>query len=268
MAKVWEEKDNIFLRENYLNYSNQELADMFGVTKKSIQGKLRRLGLHRKEDAGVYPDSSDNGLVTVQKEDQPEEKPLLRRKRLNCKVPVAKVDMPPPVPYRPVELTEKRKRAIREFANAINVMHSGDTEKAKQEFHFIREHFPKELDIVARAESWIKILNKPPFSSPVTPEDHYIRGVELAERSRLEEALNHFIKALELDPDYADAEYNIACIHCRMGQPDKALDILWSLTENNEHFIETAMNDEDFEPIWQNNDFITLVQSYIDNTNE
>jgi tetratricopeptide (TPR) repeat protein len=268
MAKVWEEKDNVFLRENYLNYSNQELADMFGVTKKSIQGKLRRLGLHRKEDTGVHSDSSPTDLVTVQKEDQQEEKPLLRRKRLNCKVPVAKVETPPPVPYRPVELTEKRKRAIREFSNAIQVLHAGDREKAEQEFHFIREHFPKELDIVARAESWIKILRKPTPSSPVTPEDHYIRGVELAERSRLDEALTYFTKALELDPEYADAEYNIACIHCRMGQPEKALDILWGLTENNEQFIETAMNDEDFEPIWQNNDFITLVQTYIENINE
>lgn len=125
------------------------------------------------------------------------------------------------------------------------------------------ENFPKELDIAARAESWIKILSKPPASELKTPEDHYIRGVELVERSRLDEPLGHFNKALELDPDYEDAEYNIACIYCRLGQYEKALDILWYLSETNERYIEAAMNDEDFEPIWQNKDFIDLIRNIV-----
>lgn len=262
MAKVWNEKDNIFLRDNYMNYNNQELADMFQVTKKSIQGKLRRLGLHRKEEGGAQSDSNMNSSSSAQKKDTPEDKSLLRRKRLNCKVPVVKVPMPPHVPFRPVEMTERRKRAIREFTNAIEVLNSGDKEKARQEFIFVRENFPKELDIVSRAESWIKILSKSPVSELKTPEDYYIRGVELVENSKLDEALKHFNKALELDPGYEDAEYNIACIYCRQGEHEKALDILWDLSESNERFVETAMNDEDFEPIWQNKDFIDLIREY------
>ncbi|MGB3974880.1 MAG: tetratricopeptide repeat protein [bacterium] len=268
MAKVWNDKDNVFLRDNYMNYNNQELADMFQVTKKSIQGKLRRLGLHRKEEGGAQQDSNLSASCPGHKKDLLEDRSLLRRKRLNCKVPVAKVPMPPHVPFRPVEMTERRKRAIREFSNAIEVMNSGDKEKARQEFIFVRENFPKELDIAARAESWIKILSKPPASELKTPEDHYIRGVELVERSRLDEALGHFNKALELDPDYEDAEYNIACIYCRLGQYEKALDILWYLSETNERYIEAAMNDEDFEPIWQNKDFIDLIREYCEETME
>lgn len=264
MAKVWEEKDNIFLQENYLNYSNQDLADMFGVTKKSIQGKLRRLGLHRKEDGLETVEMVTEEKLSPRKEEQPEEKPLFRRKRLTCRIPKAIPETLPPAPYRPVELTEKRKRAIREFDNAIRIMWNGDREKAVQEFRFIREHFPKELDIVQRSESWIKILNRKAAPEPVTAEDFYIQGVELAERNNWEKAMNAFRKTVELDPEYLDAEYNLACIHCRRGEPDKALDVLWHLAEIDDRFIETAIQDEDFESIWQNQGFIDLAREYIE----
>ncbi len=263
MAKVWEEKDNVFLQENYLNYSNQDLAEMFGVTKKSIQGKLRRLGLHRKEDGCDMPESFSEDRLAIKKEDRQEEKPLFRRKRLSCRVPKAMPETVPPSPYRPVELTEKRKRAIREFDNAVKVLSTGDKDKAREEFRFIREHFPKELDIVQRSESWIKILSRQPASEAVSAEDFYIKGVELVERSELNQALDSFKKSLEIDPDYLDAEYNIACIMCRQGEFDKALDVLWHLAEVNDRFIETAIEDEDFEPIWQNQGFIDLAREFI-----
>ncbi|MBN1878700.1 hypothetical protein JW823_01180 [bacterium] len=264
MAKVWEEKDNVFLQENYLNYSNQDLADMFGVTKKSIQGKLRRLGLHRKEDGVDSVEVIAEDKFGVKKEDRTEEKPLFRKKRLNCRVPKATPETLPPAPYRPVELTEKRKRAIREFDNAIKIMSSGDKDKAREEFRFIREHFPKELDIVQRSESWIKILSRQPVQEPVTAQDYYIHGVESVERSDWASALDAFRKAVELDPEYLDAEYNIACILCRQGEHEKSLDILWHLAEINDRFIEIAIQDDDFEPIWQNQGFIDLAKEYIE----
>lgn len=262
MAKVWEEKDNVFLKENYLNYNNQELADMFGVTKKSIQGKLRRLGLHRKEDMSEPKENTGQDIVTDVSNDKPEEKPVFRRKRLNCKVPVAKVETPPVVSYRPVELTDKRKRAIREFTNAMSILAKGDKEKANKELLFICENFPKELDIVARAETWIRMLDKSQQKPLETAEDYYIKGVELVEKSRLDQAFEHFVKALELDPDHADAEYNLACIYCRQGDYEKALDVLWSLSEQNDLFIESARNDEDFEPLWENESFLELILGY------
>jgi tetratricopeptide (TPR) repeat protein len=264
MAKVWEEKDNKFLKENYLNYSNQELADMFNVTKKSIQGKLRRLGLHRKEDLSETREKIASADVSEVQKEKPDEKPLLRRKRLSSKVPVARVETPSVGSYRSVELTEKRKRAIREFSNALNILAKGDKETAKKELVFICENFPKELDIVERAKSWVRILSKAVEKPLETPEDYYIKGVELAEKNKLDQALEHFNKSLELDAEYVDAEYNIACLYCRLGDHEKALDVLWSLSELNDGFIESAMNDEDFEPMWENESFIELVQGYLE----
>ncbi len=49
VAKKWTEEENEFIRKNYRNMSNQELAKKFKVTPKSIEGKLRKLGLKRKK---------------------------------------------------------------------------------------------------------------------------------------------------------------------------------------------------------------------------
>lgn len=49
MAKVspkkWTEEENNFIKENYPEMDKKELARKFNVTIKSIEGKLRRMGL-------------------------------------------------------------------------------------------------------------------------------------------------------------------------------------------------------------------------------
>lgn len=47
MSKKWSEEDMTFIRNNYLYMSNGELANHFEVTRKSIETKLRRMGLKR-----------------------------------------------------------------------------------------------------------------------------------------------------------------------------------------------------------------------------
>ncbi len=47
MAKKWSEEDMEFIRGNFLYMSNGELAKHFGVTRKSIETKLRRMSLKR-----------------------------------------------------------------------------------------------------------------------------------------------------------------------------------------------------------------------------
>jgi Zn-dependent peptidase ImmA (M78 family) len=55
MAKVspkkWTEKEDNFIKENYLKMDNKVLAEKFNVTFKSIEGKLRRMGLKRPKTA-------------------------------------------------------------------------------------------------------------------------------------------------------------------------------------------------------------------------
>lgn len=266
MAKVWKEADNKFLKENYLKYSNQELADMFEVTKKSIQGKLRRLGLHRKDELATVSEVETAAEVAIedQTEEQAEEKPLFRRKRLGISVPTVTPASPPKAAYQPLELTEKRKRAIREFDNAMKILSDGDKEKAVAEFNFVKDKFPRELDIVQKAVMWIGLLTKQAPEAPETAEDFYFEGVRLSQRNQDSKALEMFEKAVSMDPEYLDALYNIACITCKSGDFETAITRLSELAEHDDRFVETATLDYDFEPVWNEKAFIELAMDYLD----
>ncbi len=60
-AKKWTEAENEFIKNNYQTMGNKELAERFGVTPKSIEGKLGKLNLKRKK-----------GILVNQKGEEPE----------------------------------------------------------------------------------------------------------------------------------------------------------------------------------------------------
>ena len=51
MAKIWTEKEEQYLKDNFEKKNNAELAEKFGVTAKSIESKLGRLKLRRAKPA-------------------------------------------------------------------------------------------------------------------------------------------------------------------------------------------------------------------------
>ncbi|NIP27476.1 MAG: tetratricopeptide repeat protein, partial [Phycisphaerae bacterium] len=53
--------------------------------------------------------------------------------------------------------------------------------------------------------------------SPENPVLRYNLGVAYGERGMLGEALEEYESAIRLDPSYADAYYNAACIYSRLG---------------------------------------------------
>ena len=263
MVKVWNEEDNKFLRENYLKYSNQELAERFGVSKKSIQGKLRRLGLHRlnEEDAGSLTADSPTTAPA------PLDEFKIRKKKLPVKAPSATQMTPSTTRYVPREMTERRKRAIREFDNAFKILSSGDLQKALEEFQFIETTFKGENDIVERARMFHSVYSRrgvEPLPEAKNPEDCYKLGVYLFNSNNTPEALKYFEKAIEMEPGYIDAAYNIASIHAREGRFDDALSILEQVLDTDERVVEVAMTDDDFQGLWEDQRFLTLVRSYLD----
>ena len=54
-AKKWTEEEEEFLKENYINMSNAELAEKFDITKNAVQKKLARMELKRSEAAKEEP---------------------------------------------------------------------------------------------------------------------------------------------------------------------------------------------------------------------
>lgn len=263
MVKVWNEEDNKFLRENYLKYSNQELAERFGVSKKSIQGKLRRLGLHRlnEDDAAITSvDSAASATIPI-------DEFKIRRRRLPIKIATASKSTQTAARYVPREMTERRKRAMRDFDSAFKLLSSGDTKKALEDFQFIVTNFKGENDIVERARMFHSLYSRtnpsalPPANSS---EDWYKHGIFYSNSNKIPKAFECFEKALELEPGFVDAAYNIASIMATNGKFDESLEMLEHVLDMDERFVETVMTDDDFQGLWEDQRFLLLVRSYIE----
>ena len=48
-TKKWTEEEEDFLRNNYIDLSNADLAEKFDITKNAVQKKLARMGLKRSQ---------------------------------------------------------------------------------------------------------------------------------------------------------------------------------------------------------------------------
>lgn len=64
-AKKWTESENEFIKNNYQRMGNKELAERFGVTPKSIEGKLRKLHLKRKKGVLVSQKGEESEIPKV-----------------------------------------------------------------------------------------------------------------------------------------------------------------------------------------------------------
>jgi len=262
MAKVWNEEDNVYLRENFMKLTNQELAERFNVSKKSIQGKLRRLGLHR---TSTEPETAEIPQETVEPVEEKDDVSRFRPKRLKVDIRPSTKEHIKQAPYVAREQTERRKRAVREFDNAINLLHSGKKEKGIEELNFIIKTFTTETDLIDRARLYLKTLeskvnNQPPEAS--NAEEYYNLGIWMMNNQRFQDCEAVFRKALELDPEYTDALYNLACMASINEDYTESIRLIKEVLALEEHYIDSIVSDSDFEPLWVNEDFVELVKSY------
>lgn len=74
-----------------------------------------------------------------------------------------------------------------------------------------------------------------------------------------DEALKAYEKAIELEPDCDLAWFNRACLYSVKGDKEKALSSLEKAIELDPRNKEKVKDDEDFEFLWCDEDFIKLV---------
>jgi tetratricopeptide (TPR) repeat protein len=88
----------------------------------------------------------------------------------------------------------------------------------------------------------------------------YDKGVGLGKLGRHDEALKAYGKAIEIKPDSADAWFNRACIFSIKGEKEEALLNLKKAIEIDITNKEEAKHEEDFEKLWNDEDFKKLVE--------
>jgi len=65
----------------------------------------------------------------------------------------------------------------------------------------------------------------------MTKEDYYNQGMELFAEDRLEEAISAYQKALQQDPNYADALHALAMAYANQDKLDQAIEVGKRLVE-------------------------------------
>ena len=90
-----------------------------------------------------------------------------------------------------------------------------------------------------------------------------IRGVALMQLGLLESAMETFDQAIQLNQNDSLAWYNRACLRVKQGQSEEAIADLKHALELHPELVDTAMNDEDFDPIRDQVQFLNEQKSQI-----
>ncbi|MDD2891011.1 MAG: tetratricopeptide repeat protein [bacterium] len=96
----------------------------------------------------------------------------------------------------------------------------------------------------------------------LAPKDAIVwdnKGLMLNKLGKYEEAMQAHNKAIGLDPKNATAWYNKACIYSLKSDKNNAFKILSKAIELDANFKEQAKKDEDFESLWNDEDFKRIV---------
>lgn len=132
--RKWTEKEELYLRENYLKESNIKLAERFRTTPKSVEKKLWRMGLKKRKVKKV-----DMSLGGERKKGIEE---FLRR-QLH---PIKKEE----------KVDERRPQAIARFEAAIQLYYAKKYEQAESSFGKLIKDFADLYDVVYKAKQYTK----------------------------------------------------------------------------------------------------------------
>ena len=155
----------------------------------------------------------------------------LRRAGLRGEKPKA---LPKPKPVAPPEKVEKARAVMRDAAAYIN---EGRYEKA-------RARFEESLTIVPLPEAYNGI------------------GVTRVARREFPEALAAYKKAVEVDPNFGDSYYNMACAYTQLDKKEMALKYLkLSLANGFGSEVDAIEADPDLEPLRSDPRYQKLIQA-------
>jgi len=137
-----------------------------------------------------------------------------------------------------------------------------DFHKARVELKSLLENYPEELDILARARSYMHICDREEAGQKkiaATSEQLYALGVLEHNKANYDKALSYFQQLLEKRPDTDYVYYSIAAAHARQGNPAESVRNLRRAVELNDDSRIHAQKDPDFAAMGDYREFTALV---------
>lgn len=165
----------------------------------------------------------------------------------------------------PLLRRQAAQQALRVFEQAVKVFNRREFEQAKELFENLQHRYPHEVDVIARAQTYIQVCNlklsrlsaAPP--PPRNADEFYDRGVVALNVGNLVQARTLFEKALRLRPDDSHTLYSLAATHAQAGSPDQALNYLQLAVQKQPRFRQRALNDNDFSTLHEDRRFLELL---------
>jgi tetratricopeptide (TPR) repeat protein len=177
------------------------------------------------------------------------------------KAETKRVVSPPPPPPEPPR-RQVASAVLRAFEHAVKVFHRRQFAEAKSLFESLHHRYPEEMEINARAQTYIHVCHQKLARPPASPRDAdelYDRGVVALNIGDFTQARTFFEKALRLRPDAPHVLYSLAATHAQAGAPDQALDYLTRSIQMQPRFRTQAMNDVDFSGLREDKRFMELL---------
>jgi tetratricopeptide (TPR) repeat protein len=189
----------------------------------------------------------------------------LRATRGRTKAKVSLVT--PPAPKVPALAPEPPRRQVpsavlRAFEQAVKVFNRRQYAEAKEMFENLRPRFPNEVEIIARAQTYIQVCEQKLAHTPSLPrnaDELYDRGVFALNIGDFTQARTFFEKALRLRPDEPHLLYSLAATHAQTGSHDQAIAYLSRSIQIQPRFRAQALNDSDFSELRENKKFLELL---------
>lgn len=242
------------------------------VTKKVVAAKVKP-AKSSKPQAKSKPRSAEvkakpvTPAKTMAKTTQPEKAASAKVTRKTAtgksKLPASltRVVIPPPPAPEPVRRSVHT-GALRNLEHAVRVFNRRQYAEAKPLFESLATKYPQEVEIIARAQTYIQICTQKlahAANAPRNADELYDRGVFALNIGDFTQARSFFEKALRLKPDEPHLLYSLAATHAQTGAYEQALDYLRRTIQIQPRYRTQALNDSDFSELRENKQFLDLL---------
>lgn len=167
-----------------------------------------------------------------------------------------------PAAKKPVLQSQTFQKAVKSYEEAQKVFSKGDYGKAIRLFETVVENFRTEREISDRARIRLSVARarqKGEAPTPTDAEEMYYRGVLAANDARFDEAEEMYQRVLKKEPENDKALYALAALSGVKGDASTACAHLAKAIEINNTNRIYALNDDDFESVREDDQFIALL---------
>jgi Flp pilus assembly protein TadD len=164
---------------------------------------------------------------------------------------------------KPTGVAERRSsHALELFEKAMKALGKREFDRARDHLDTLLESHTEERDIMERARTYKALCDRALEKRPSKPkgfEDLLNYGVYLHNRGEFEEAVSHLQQAAEIHPRNEHAQYCLAAAAARAGDTAAAVKALRTAIAVSPEARTQARSDSDFDPIREEEEFVTLV---------